>query len=106
MKRKSLSQTLIDTAKDLGFPKTTIDKLESLGIPEAADFSPKEIKKIRQRINVSQSVFAALMNVTTSTVHKWEQGSARPQNSALRLLSIIDTKGIEVLRPHHPASDR
>ncbi len=98
MKKKSLSQALLETAKDLGFSKTTIDQLESLGIPEADDLSPKEIKKIRQKINVSQSVFAAFMNVTSSTVHKWEQGSARPQKSALRLLSIINSKGVDVLR--------
>ena len=100
MKRKSLSQTLIDTAKDLGFSKTTIDQLESLGIPEANELSPKKIKKIRQKINVSQSVFAAFLNVTISTVHKWERGSAQPRGSALRLLSIIDSKGIDVLLPH------
>ncbi len=98
MKQKSLSQALIETAKDFGFSKTTIDQLESLGIAKVSDLSPKEIKQIRQRMNVSQGVFAAFMNVATSTIHKWEQGSARPQRSALRLLSIIDSRGIEVLR--------
>ena len=98
MKRQTLSKTLIETAKDLGFPKITVEKLEALGIPEVKDLSARDIKKIRQKINVSQGVFAALLNVTSSTIHKWEQGTSRPQTSALRLLDIISAKGISVLR--------
>ena len=100
MTRKSLSRTLIESAKAMKFPKATIDQLESLGIPDVEDLSPQQIKKIRIKINVSQGVFAAVLNVTTSTVHKWEKGSAKPQNSALRLLSIIEKKGIEILQDH------
>ncbi len=98
MKRQTLSETLIATAKDLGLSKITVENLEALGIPEVRELSAKDIKKIRQKINVSQGVFAALLNVTSSTVHKWEQGSTRPQTSALRLLEIISAKGIDVLR--------
>ena len=98
MKHQTLSKTLIATAKDLGFPKITVEKLEALGIPEVKDLSARDIKKIRQKINVSQGVFAALLNVTSSTIHKWEQGTSRPQTSALRLLDIISAKGISVLR--------
>ncbi len=98
MKKKSLSITLLDSAKALGFPKTTVDQLEELGIPEVNKMKSKEIKNLRIKINVSQGVFAAILNVSPSTVHKWEQGSAKPQNSALRLLSILDSKGLEILK--------
>ena len=98
MKRKTLSQTLIDAAKDFGFKKATVDKLEALGIPEVRSFSAKDIKNLRKKVMASQGVFAALLNVNPSTVAKWEQGKVRPQNAALRLLSIIDSQGIDVLR--------
>jgi len=98
MKRKTLSDTLIDTAKDLRLPKITVEKLAALGIPEVRDLSARDIKKIREKINVSQGVFAALLNVTSSTIHKWEQGTSRPQTAALRLLEIISAKGMNVLR--------
>ena len=98
MKRKTLSQTLIDAAKDLGFAKATVAKLEKLGIPEVRTFTPKEIRQIREKVRASQGVFAALLNVNPSTVQKWEQGKVKPQNAALRLLSIIDSQGIDVLR--------
>ena len=98
MKRKTLSQTLIDAAKDLGFAKVTVAKLEELDIPEARTFSPKEIRQIREKVKASQGVFAAILNVNPSTIQKWEQGKVRPQNAALRLLSIIDARGVDVLR--------
>lgn len=98
MKRKSLSQTLIDAAKDLGFPKATVAQLEELDIPAVKDLTARQIREIRNRVRVSQGVFAAVLNVNPSTVQKWEQGKVRPQNAALRLLNIIDSKGIDVLR--------
>jgi putative transcriptional regulator len=98
MKRKTLSQTLITAAKELGLSKATVAELEQLDIPDAKMFSPKQIKQIRDRVRVSQGVFAALLNVNPSTVQKWEQGKVKPQNAALRLLNIIDAKGIDVLK--------
>jgi putative transcriptional regulator len=98
MKRKSLSQTLIDAAKDLGFPKATVAQLEELDIPAVKDLTARQIREIRNRVRVSQGVFAALLNVNPSTVQKWEQGKVKPQNAALRLLNIIDSKGSDVLR--------
>ena len=98
MRRKSLSQTIISAAKDLGFSKATVAELEELDIPEAKLLSAREIKRIRERVRVSQGVFAALLNVNTSTVQKWEQGKVKPQSAALRLLNVIDSKGIDVLK--------
>jgi putative transcriptional regulator len=98
MKRKTLSQTIITAAKELGLSKATVAELEKLDIPEARMLSPKQIKQIRNKVRVSQGVFAALLNVNPSTVQKWEQGKVKPQSAALRLLNIIDTKGIDVLK--------
>ncbi len=98
MKRKSLTQTLVDSAKTLGFKKATIDKLEALNIPTVTELSPTAIKKLRKDIKASQSVFAALLNVNPSTIHKWEQGSVRPQNAALKLLHVLKIHGVGALR--------
>ena len=97
MKRKTLSRTLVDAAKDLGFEKATVDKLEALNIPEVKNLSPKEIRRIREKMNASQGVFARYLNVNPSTVQKWEQGAVRPQNAALKLLNLINDRGVEIL---------
>lgn len=50
--------------------------------------SPKEIARIRQRLNCSQAVFAMMLNISTKTVQAWEQGSREPGDAALKLLTI------------------
>ncbi len=49
---------------------------------------PSEIKAIRNRLNVSQAVFAALLNVPPVTEKKWENGERSPSGAALKLLYI------------------
>lgn len=98
MKRKTLSNTLIDAAREMGFSKATVAQLEELDIPAVRELSARQIRQLRNRVRVSQGVFAALLSVNASTVQKWEQGKVKPQKVALRLLNIIDAKGIDVLR--------
>lgn len=59
-------------------------------------FSPRRIRSIRMRLNVSQPVFAELLYVSKATATKWEQGLRKPSGSALRLLEIAE-KQPEVL---------
>jgi putative transcriptional regulator len=48
----------------------------------------KDIAGIRHRLNVSQPVFAALLNVPVATARSWEQGKRKPSGAALRLLDL------------------
>ncbi len=97
MKRKTLSRTLVTAAKDLGLNKVTVDKLEALNIPKVKSMTAKDIKRIREKMNASQGVFARYLNVNPSTVQKWEQGTVRPQNAALKLLNLINDFGTDIL---------
>ncbi len=49
---------------------------------------PAEIRRIRESLHASQTVFARLLCVSPKAVQSWEQGLRRPQNTALRLLEI------------------
>jgi putative transcriptional regulator len=53
-----------------------------------------EIRALREREHVSQPVFAAYLNVSRNLVSDWERGVKRPGGPALRLLSIIQRKGL------------
>ena len=57
----------------------------------------REIKRIREDTRVSQAVFAALLNTSLSTVQKWEIGQKRPTGTALKLLHLVQKKGLEVV---------
>ncbi len=54
--------------------------------------APREITTLRQRLNVSQAVFAGLLNVPKVTAISWEKGRRRPTGAALRLLDLIRKK--------------
>lgn len=69
--------------------------LDYAAIP--ASLQPEQIKKIRVTANVSQSVFATLLNTSVSTVQKWEVGQKRPTGIALKLLNLEQTKGLEIV---------
>lgn len=50
--------------------------------------SPRDIARIREKLNCSQAVFAMMLNISTKTVQAWEQGSREPGDAALKLLTI------------------
>lgn len=51
---------------------------------------PSEPKKIRSKLKLSQSAFAALLGVSTRTLQDWEQGRREPQGPAIALLRIAE----------------
>ncbi|HIG31388.1 MAG TPA: transcriptional regulator [Verrucomicrobiales bacterium] len=54
----------------------------------APEMTPEEIVAAREALNVSQPVFARLLNVPTVTAVSWEKGRRKPSGAALRLLEI------------------
>lgn len=70
---------------------------ELLGPPP--QFSPKEIVKLRESYDLSQAVFAVFLNVSASTVQKWEQGQKEPGAAVCRLLQVVKEYGLGVLVP-------
>lgn len=49
---------------------------------------PEQIKAIRERFNMSRSVFALRLRVSPRTLEKWEQGLAKPNEQAATLLLL------------------
>lgn len=49
---------------------------------------PRNIKALRARLHLSQSAFAALLNINVRTLQGWEQGLKKPKGPAISLLTI------------------
>jgi putative transcriptional regulator len=49
---------------------------------------PKEIRKVRIILGLSQRDFARYLGTSVACIRSWEQGTRRPQSAALRLLAI------------------
>lgn len=52
------------------------------------EFTPNDIRAIRDRLHKSQSEFARMIGVTVSTLQNWEQGRRVPHGPARALLLI------------------
>src|SRR6476660_9112232 len=63
-----------------------VTRIRALRPPKA--MSPRDIARIREKLNCSQAVFAMMLNISPKTVQAWEQGSREPGDAALKLLSI------------------
>jgi putative transcriptional regulator len=69
-------------------------------LPKAAPhWSKTKIATLRKdRFHLSQPAFAALLNVTASTVRSWEQGRKEPSGAAERLLQVAEGNPSALLR--------
>jgi putative transcriptional regulator len=53
--------------------------------------------KLRKEAGVSQAMFAAHLNVTTGTVSQWERGEKTPSGPSLKLLNLVENKGLDAV---------
>jgi putative transcriptional regulator len=77
--------------------KRTLREFDEACLAPATPLQPDEIKAIREAEHVSQPVFAWYLNVSKNLVSDWERGKKRPGGPALRLLWIIQRKGLEAV---------
>ena len=75
----------------------TMREFDALCLPPVKSLSATQIKRLRMRNRASQAVFAAYLNTSPSTVQKWEQGQKRPSGASLKLLNLVERKGLEAL---------
>ena len=75
----------------------TLREFDRLCLKPIVPLAPEQIKNIREGTHVSQAVFAALLNTSISTVQKWEIGQKRPTGTALKLLHLVQERGLEVV---------
>jgi len=53
------------------------------------EFSPIDVKAVRQKIGMSQSEFASAFGISLGTLRHWERGDRKPRGPALVLLNVV-----------------
>jgi putative transcriptional regulator len=74
--------------------KQTMREFDAACLTPVEVLSPEEIRLLRQREHISQPVFASYLNVSRNLVSDWERGVKKPGGPALRLLTVIQRKGL------------
>ena len=77
--------------------KQTMREFDDACLTPVHVFAPEEIKAIREREHISQPVFARYLNVSKNLVSDWERGVKKPGGPALRLLTVIQKKGLQAV---------
>jgi putative transcriptional regulator len=101
IQRGNILDAVHDTATGLHgaglIDDVTMREFDVLCLPAIKKYTAREIKNIRVAQHVSQPVFAAYLNVSKSTVAQWEQGEKKPRGTSLKLLDIVERKGLDAL---------
>lgn len=74
--------------------KQTMREFDAACMTPVHVLAPQEIQEIRLREHISQPVFARYLNVSKNLVSDWERGVKKPGGPALRLLTVIQKKGL------------
>jgi len=77
--------------------KATMRHFDESCLAVTPEIKPADIKQLRETNHVSQPVFARYLNTSESTIEKWETGAKKPSGAALKLLSIVQKHGLQIL---------
>jgi len=105
-KLSRIAEAILETAEgmhrigvmdDATYRKITVRHLGERAHALAEPITPKQIRAIRQRANLSQAAMASMMNLTVGYLSQLERGVKQPKGPSLALLNVLRRKGIEAL---------
>ena len=92
MKKRNLFTELMQGVDEMGAQregKITLRQCE-VELPAPVAISAAEIVAIREKMKMSQSVFARRVHVKPSTLRNWERSKSQPNEQAAVLLKLVD----------------
>ena len=99
--KSRIFEAVHETASDLhrlGFiDKRKMNKFDVLCLDPIPAYDSKKIRALRDHLQLSQAVLAAVLNTSLSTVRKREVGDKHPSGPSLKLLSLLERKGLEAV---------
>jgi putative transcriptional regulator len=90
----------LEHAMRSGKPLHELFTVRTVEVPNPTIYDAKSVRKVRDRLQVSQAVFAKLLGVSVELVEHWEQGVCAPRPVVRRLLDEISRNPAEFLARH------
>ncbi len=99
MKKRNVFDELVQGFDDLQAEREGKITLKSttVEVPQPIAISAHQITALRERLNYSQGVFAALLRTNVSTLRNWEQDRAKPNAQAALLLKLVESAPEDIL---------
>ena len=99
--KSRIFEAVHETAADLhrlGFiDKRKMLKYDVLCLEPVPQYQSEQIRALRESLKLSQAVLAAVLNTSLSTVRTWEVGDKHPSGPSLKLLYLLERKGLEAV---------
>ena len=99
--KSRIFEAVHETAADLqrlGFiDKRKMQKMDVLCLTPVPSYDSERIRALRESLKLSQAVLAAVLNTSLSTIRKWEVGDKHPSGPSLKLLNLLERKGLEAV---------
>lgn len=105
-KKRSVVEAIRETAGDLHRHgllddeedrQITVRHLGGQSLPTAKPISSREIRRIREKANMSQAAFARSLNLSAGYISQLERGTKQSKGPALALLNVIKRKGFDAI---------
>ena len=105
-KLSPMAEALLETAAgmhsigvmdDATYRQITVRHLGEKANHLAAPITPKQIRALRERANLSQAALAHVLNLTVGYLSQLERGVKQPKGPSLALLNIVRYKGLEAI---------
>lgn len=93
----AVHESMSDLRKIGKIDAKTMREFDRACLTPVLELSPMAIRRIRAKAAVSQTVFAAHLNVTAGVVSKWERGEKQPRGPAAKLLTLAAKHGLEAI---------
>lgn len=97
--RSRIAEVIHRTAEDFYrsgvMSKKTMREFEESCLTPVKQFGPRGIARLRRREDASQAVFAHYLGVSVNLISQWERGEKKPQGASLKLLSLVEKKGLD-----------
>ena len=100
---KAFESIMNGLTESLAYAKGDASKARkmSVTVAELPQYHDKEIKQIREDLNLTQKNFAFVLGASPKTVEAWESGRNIPQGTAQRFLQVLRAGGKKLLQDYN-----
>jgi putative transcriptional regulator len=99
--KSEMSETIHELASALyragGMEKKTMKEFDESCLVSVKEFTAQDIKALREKEGLSQSVFARYFSLSSDYISKCERGEKRPDKCFMKLLTLAEKNGIEYI---------
>ena len=100
---RAAEATLLQLQKTTNKTANTASRQSGAIVPDVEEtrqirISPNSVKKLRTRLRLTQAQMAQLVDVSTNTVVRWEQGTSSPRDGSRAVIASMRSMGVKQVK--------